>query len=207
VSVVLICFIQAPLLPSEDCVVDVKIVEHCCCPTVTTANEVCALRSAGSPTTSAPLFSTSARERHDVGEIIVCANGVCASCAGGNGVGSASDDNICVLSRTMARQDKCAARACERACERETACEHKTAYERETAYEHKTACERKAPFKGVVTEVDPFGSTNDASLPPGVATDFLLARMKRPPARQQRCDKALEKRTCITPVDVITPSE
>lgn len=114
--------------------------------------------------------------------------------------GGASDDNVRGECGTMAHQEVCAATVCERetTCERENACERDC--ERQT---RKNACEREAaPFK---TEVNPFGSTNDASLPPGVATDFLLARMMRspaPPPQQRHRVEALENRTRIAPVDV-----
>jgi hypothetical protein len=79
---------------------------------------------------------------------------------------------------------ECAAEACK--CEPEITCAREN------------TCER------VVTKDDPFGSTNDASLPPGVVSDFLLARMMRSPAPppQQRRVEALENRTRIAPIDV-----
>lgn len=51
----------------------------------------------------------------------------------------------------------------------------------------------------------PFGNGNmiDMGLPPGVRTDFLLARVSRPPSQPQpRRDNSSENRTRIAPIDV-----
>lgn len=179
----LTCLIQLPLPRSEECVAEDEvfgIVAHRCRPT---ADEVDLSSAAAETTTHVPITSSdrfaSAQERHgnDVG-------------AGDNMIGGATNVSVCDVCRTVARQDKCAAKACQRTCERAKACASEAAFK---------SC---AVDDNQEQESARFGNTNDTSLPLGVATDFLLARMLRPAGPQQRRDKALEKRTRIAPIDV-----